>query len=64
MEAELTKSLMEGLVQGHQEKIISIHDTHARSCWASSKLAAPLSSEYLGKSEEMKANWGKAGMPV
>jgi arylsulfatase A-like enzyme len=64
MEAELTKSLMEGLVQGHQEKSYPYmtlkpdHEGHHRN-WQRSYPA-----NTWGKSEEMKANWGKAGMPI
>ena len=64
MEAELTKSLMEGLVQGHQEKsypymtLTPDHAGHHRN-WQ-----RPYPANTWKKSEEMKANWGKAGMPV
>ena len=64
VEAELTKSLMEGLVQGHQEKsypymtLTPDHDGHHRN-WQ-----RPYPSNTWDKFEEIKANWGKAGMPV
>ena len=64
MEAELTKSLMEGLVQGHREKsypymtLTPDHAGHHRN-WQ-----RPYPANTWKKSEEMKANWGKAGMPV
>ncbi|MGB0808688.1 MAG: sulfatase family protein, partial [bacterium] len=64
MEAELTKSLMDGLVQGHQEKsypymtLTPDHAGHHRN-WQ-----RPYPANTWEKSEEMKANWGKAGMPV
>ena len=64
MEAELTKSLMKGLVQGHQEKsypymtLTPDHAGHHRN-WQ-----RPYPANTWEKSEEMKANWGKAGMPV
>ena len=64
MEAELTKSLMEGLVQGHQEKsypymtLTPDHAGHHRN-WQRSYPA-----NTWEKSDEMKANWAKAGMPI
>ena len=64
MEAELTKSLMEGLVQGHQEKsypymtLTPDHAGHHRN-WQRSYPA-----NTWRKSEEMEVNWGKAGMPI
>ena len=64
MEAELTKTLMESLVQGHQEKsypymtLTPDHAGHHRN-WQ-----RPYPANTWEKSEEMKANWGKAGMPV
>ena len=64
MEVELTKSLMEGLVQGHQEKsypymtLTPDHAGHHRN-WQ-----RPYPANTWGKSEEMKANWSKAGMPA
>jgi arylsulfatase A-like enzyme len=64
METELTKSLMEGLVHGHQEKsypyitLTPEHAGHQRN-WQ-----RPYPANTWEKAEELKANWLKTGMPA
>jgi arylsulfatase A-like enzyme len=64
MDAELTKSLIDGLAQGHQEKsypymtLTPEHPSHQKN-WR-----RPYPANTWKRSDEMKANWGKAGMPI